>query len=268
MSRTYDATYDALCRPGAVDNFFLLHRPESLDGLAAEMSRLSLLRLRPRADRGPGPGRLRAGRRAFEAGGTEAFLAQDNDRALLVFRGSDDLQAWITNLDARLDGWPGDGRVHVGFRDALAKVWPEVLRRLDDCAGSLIVTGHSQGAALASLAAALLPEAELVTFGSPRVGDQDFAAGLGRARATSTTWTWCATCPSAPCPGWTTTGTAAGCTSSTKTARSRGPTMRSNPGGLEAIFGSLRDNLSHLQQRRLPRYLSDHAPINYVSALA
>jgi len=43
------------------------------------------------------------------------------------------------------------------------------------------VTGHSLGAALATLVASLLRPGFLVAIGSPRVGDADFAASLAAA---------------------------------------------------------------------------------------
>jgi pimeloyl-ACP methyl ester carboxylesterase len=48
---------------------------------------------------------------------------------------------------------------------------------------TLIVTGHSLGAAMATLTASVLPVDWLVTLGSPRVGDLDFIRTLQAANS-------------------------------------------------------------------------------------
>lgn len=85
-----------------------------------------------------------------------------------------------TNIDIRLSDWPGGGRVHSGFKTALEEVWnvlqPEIAR-LQTQDVKIWLTGHSLGAALATLAADRLPDVQgLYTFGSPRLGDRDFQA--------------------------------------------------------------------------------------------
>ena len=84
-----------------------------------------------------------------------------------------------TDAKIRMEGWAGSGKVHIGFRNAYDALRPKI----DDWLKShphqrLIVTGHSLGAAIATLVAGVEPDAELVTFGSPRVGNADFAASL------------------------------------------------------------------------------------------
>jgi hypothetical protein len=84
--------------------------------------------------------------------------------------------------DVRLRPVPfGPGNVHRGFLDAYRQVEDGLRDRLADLAGRPVwFTGHSLGAALATLAAARFgPSAGLYTFGSPRVGDGDFAAAFG-----------------------------------------------------------------------------------------
>ena len=89
----------------------------------------------------------------------------------------------------------GDGgNVHRGFLEALNQVWPGptgmtsyLLSNLAGPAGMRKVwfTGHSLGAALATLAAAQYTAGprSLYTFASPRVGDAAFAAGFPLPRA-------------------------------------------------------------------------------------
>ena len=82
------------------------------------------------------------------------------------------------------------GRVHGGFNDALATVMGLLDERLKtvDAGVQIWVTGHSLGGALASLYTAELLHrvdegadlrvAGMTTFGSPRVGDDDFFAAV------------------------------------------------------------------------------------------
>ncbi|HXO22644.1 MAG TPA: lipase family protein [Thermoanaerobaculia bacterium] len=112
---------------------------------------------------------------------TEAFLAGSPDLAVLAFRGTEQkVGDFATDLDAAQVGWPRGGRVHAGFAHALKIAWPTIETWLatPPQPRRLIFTGHSLGAALATLAASLHPPDALYTFGSPRVGDAAFTATL------------------------------------------------------------------------------------------
>lgn len=131
----------------------------------------------------------------FDAHSTQALVMASQSLLILAFRGTeaDKLQDLLRDADARLEGGPLGGRVHKGFLGALREVLgpPHGLDVvLADKAPSraLWVTGHSLGAALATLACATMvndlwagcqPSA-LYTFGSPRVGDETFANELGQ----------------------------------------------------------------------------------------
>lgn len=104
--------------------------------------------------------------------------------ALVAFRGTqpDDIRHLATNLEAQQVDWTeSGGRAHAGFAKATRGVLPQLL---DWLAGEgsprsrLVLTGHSLGAALATLSATILKPDLLVTLGSPRVGDADFVAVL------------------------------------------------------------------------------------------
>jgi hypothetical protein len=125
----------------------------------------------------------------FVAGATFAFgaLHADDASALVAFRGTqpDDIRHLATNLMAQQTDWrESGGRVHAGFAQAARAVLPQVSDWLAGEAAHrsrLILTGHSLGAALATLAATVMPPTLLVTLGSPRVGNTDFAAVLAGA---------------------------------------------------------------------------------------
>ena len=174
----YDASLEALSSPGAAGDFFQLHRPQSEAAWCAEFARLAFAPHGAPLEAGLARAGFSLAAAPFERDGTEGFLAQGPDFAVLAFRGSDDLRAWGANFDAVLAPWHGGGQVHRGFAEALDLVWPEVEAGLGGVQGPLLITGHSQGAALAILAASLSPEAGLYTFGAPRIGDDAFRAAM------------------------------------------------------------------------------------------
>lgn len=115
---------------------------------------------------------------------TQAFVASNEQVIIVAFRGTEpaNIKDWLTDARTTLVQGPA-GRVHAGFQAALDYAWPDVDRALREFQGggkSLWFTGHSLGAALATLAVARLrlgedrPVNGLYTFGQPRTGDREF----------------------------------------------------------------------------------------------
>ncbi len=130
--------------------------------------------------------------RYLDQGGTQGYLASQDKMLLIAFRGTelDKLDDILTDANVAL--YPGPvGQVHVGFLHALDQVWSSFL---DFFYGMyqgqpVWLTGHSLGAALATLSTARMkfdPVDQvriqgLYTYGSPRVGDDEFASAFDRA---------------------------------------------------------------------------------------
>ena len=114
--------------------------------------------------------------------GTHCLLAMRQDRELAVaaFRGTDkdDPTDLADDLDALPVAWDRGGKVHDGFARALAEVRVSVEQALQSIQCRVLFTGHSLGAALATLMASVKTPDALYTFGSPLVGDSDFVATL------------------------------------------------------------------------------------------
>lgn len=121
-----------------------------------------------------------------EGRGTHCFLALGkamdggSDLAVLAFRGTD--IGDFTNLGADADlipmPWEKGAKVHRGFAEALNEVRPSLDLTLQALKCRALFTGHSLGAAMATLMASVQHPACLYTFGSPRVGDADFVSTL------------------------------------------------------------------------------------------
>lgn len=114
----------------------------------------------------------------FENDGTECLVCLDQGFVVVVFRGTEatkfediaaDLKVWKVKSDTK-------GRVHAGFKESCDDLYDEVLGWIVQNATKkkIIVTGHSLGAAIATLFASRIKADELYTFGSPRVGNRTF----------------------------------------------------------------------------------------------
>lgn len=123
---------------------------------------------------------------------TSGFIASRGPVLVLAFRGTSSFKNFITDGNfLRVPADRGKGSVHNGFKSALDSVWAQIQSALGPAQArqqEIWVTGHSLGAALAQLAAVRLHEAgyrvrNVYTFGTPRVGDQEFVDHYDRQLA-------------------------------------------------------------------------------------
>jgi hypothetical protein len=127
-----------------------------------------------------------------ESTGTQCYVAYTNEFAIVAFRGTqvikndasifhDVLKDILTDVNFLLVDSKQGGNVHQGFKTALDEIWDDLLAclkqlHLQNPKQTFWFTGHSLGAALATLAADRYGHAQgLYTFGSPCVGDNAFA---------------------------------------------------------------------------------------------
>jgi triacylglycerol lipase len=119
------------------------------------------------------------------------FVARRKDRVFLVLRGTQTVKEWIRNFSIGLSAFtiPSFGKVHDGFLQTYSAIRGEILESLAraDSKARIYITGHSLGAALTTFA---LPDIEaslkrkvsaLYTYGSPRVGDNEFVRAFNGA---------------------------------------------------------------------------------------
>ena len=207
QKRYMDISWEAVLNPGGATDFFEHGMPGAIDistdhfspSNAWWLSELSRLVYRRDEDETSFP--LRGPRRRdflcrvglkerafFNAGGVQAAFVTPVRHNLppvgiLVFRGTTGTwRNWQSNLSVWQSPWPMGGRVHSGFKKKFMAVWPVIAETLSGWSAPLLYTGHSLGAALATLAAGIHRPHALYTFGSPRVGDLDFAETLQNVR--------------------------------------------------------------------------------------
>ena len=262
----YDDSRDSLFHPERATDFFQHGPIHTDDALCAEMARLAYVR--SEASLREFLARARFELVAFiDISGSQAFVADDGAVSVVAFRGSqpDDPSDIFADADFRLVKWGPGGRVNEGFSKAFNVVKDAIETHLDS-PHRLLLTGHSLGAALATLTATLHRPDGLFTFGSPLVGDEDFGRTLdgGKDRRYVDCCDLVTRVPPEPF-GYRHTGE--------RRFLDRHGNFRPGASDEEIQFerhdARTRYLLAHaLQIGKVPaRDLADHSPINYVSAL-
>lgn len=271
---TTTTSWQDLLRPGDATDFFARAALPPFDPMAvgfnagnalwlAELSRLVYRRDVEENDPPPQPRRAKflasvsLRQRAFFRSAlteTQAIIVEsDSPRfAVLVFRGTEQRpQDFVTDLRVAGKRLLDDGpRVHAGFEAALDSVWSAIDRELSRITCPIYFTGHSLGAALATIAATRRAPWAVYTFGSPLVGNTAFVVSLSAVpvyRVVDDLDAVTAVPPEAL--GFRHVG---------ELRRLREPRVTSTAGmsgWLRRFFGP-------------PKNLADHAPINYVDRIA
>ena len=189
----YDASRDALYSPQLRPTVFTTDAHYELPALCAELSRLAYIHFE---DGGAEQASLEAALALVGFNGFVSFIdtptgtqgygawrSADN-LALLAFRGTEpnSLTDLGTDLNVSMTAWPlSSGHAHAGFARAALSVFEPVKQWLSTNSAArkqLVLTGHSLGAAIATLLASALKPDKLITIGSPRIGDSAFAETL------------------------------------------------------------------------------------------
>jgi hypothetical protein len=201
--KTEETTLKDLMNPGAAEDFFGRRKMDPFQPDAAgfslpnalwliELSRLVYRREPPEPRPHPSPrGKFLETQQLREiaffnkqdaTADTQAMLVQSTggpEWAALVFRGTEQKPIdVISDLKFSVPLLGSGPIVHRGFKHALDIVWDDIEKALRDVHVPLFMSGHSLGGALATVAAARHAPKGVYTFGSPLVGNQEFAKTL------------------------------------------------------------------------------------------
>lgn len=276
----YDPTRQALFFAGRADNFFTFGDYADEAALCMELARVAYVKEESRLS-----GYL--ARTQFDllqtfgyAGtGMQIYIAshRNSERTVIAFRGSEleDPSDIFADAEFTLSEWRDAtggalGHVHSGFAHYTRqdRMFERVKAAIDLLPSSrrLLITGHSLGAALATLMASWAPSAHLYTFGSPRVGTAAFKRALKNPtlmRYVNCCDVVCRVPPATPL-GYTHVGTLAYINRKGKLLAS--PAEKTM---LDDRLKAAAEFLPHALTKGtvFSRDLADHAPINYVSGL-
>ena len=127
----------------------------------------------------------------FSGGNIEGYVASFAGFAIVAFRGTEatSLADIMTDVKFAKEEWKPGERVHEGFYRGFVKAWGNARSKIPSDR-PVWFTGHSLGAALATLAADTFVTSEraaqyggVYTFGSPLVGDRAFVDGFNTRHA-------------------------------------------------------------------------------------
>ena len=125
------------------------------------------------------------GHKFWDIDGAQCHAVWNKEMYVLCFRGTepDEISDVLADLNAIPRGAMTHGWVHSGFRGELDKLWEQVSEHQKKHEGkTFYITGHSLGAAMATLATSRFEEftkvTQLTTFGSPRVGTRKFVKNI------------------------------------------------------------------------------------------
>jgi len=123
----------------------------------------------------------------FDTNGTQAILVSFKNFIVLSFRGTEATSVKDIKSDAngKTTACETGGKIHTGFKEAYDQVRFDIEKKLSESElqeKPLFITGHSLGGALATVAAKKLTHkggvAACYTFGSPRVGDEEWIENI------------------------------------------------------------------------------------------
>lgn len=136
---------------------------------------------------------LTGGLHQFEQGTCRGFVGSNDELIVIAFRGTDvrlnsfsqvidGAKQWLRNFTIFQNEYAGGVRVHAGFDEDVTGIWNQVGNLILEHGGEtkpVLLTGHSAGAAIATLAAHRYKVAGLnihsaYVFASPRVGNGVF----------------------------------------------------------------------------------------------
>ncbi len=121
----------------------------------------------------------------FDVDGAQCHAVWNKTEYILCFRGTEpnELSDLIADLNAIPRFSMTHGLVHSGFAGELNKLYAQLVsHRSKHSRKKFYITGHSLGAAMATIACSRFEEMEdvelLTTFGSPRVGTRSFVKNI------------------------------------------------------------------------------------------